>query len=99
MTDEMIKLVVGTGVGGVIGIVSIGLLLWFARWTFANFRGVNQSLTRIERDLGRLLERNKLDSVPPPVEPETSKPMRLFPRKATPLPFFPVPQPDDDKEV
>jgi hypothetical protein len=76
------------GLAAVLGIGSIALQIWVAKWLFQNLMGIN-------RNLARLLERVGLDTLPPPSEADT-QPMRrrpkggrLLPRAPTPLPFWP----------
>ncbi len=103
MTDFLAKLVLDHGLAAVLGTISIALQLWMAKWVFANLRGINASNLDINRDLARLLERNGMDSISPPVAAPTPRRRRggvigLLPRGPTPLPFWPVPQPDEPKE-
>jgi hypothetical protein len=94
MVDALSKLVSDHGLAALLAIVSIGLTLWLGKWIFLNFAGLNAAITRIERDLGRLLERRGIHSIPPPDEPAPPARRKIL-RHATPLPFHPVPQPDD----
>lgn len=98
MTEFLAKLVSDHGLAAVLGIASIAVQLWMAKQLFAVLRGQNQSQLRIERDLARLLERNGIDSEPPPIAQPRRRGHRLLPRAPTPLPFTPVPQPIDDEE-
>jgi hypothetical protein len=100
VTDLIKQLVSDHGLAAVLGIVSIAISLWVAKVVFANLRGQNLSQVRIERDLARLLERDGKDSEPPPPAPNPPRSRRrgvtsLLPRAPTPLPFWPVPQPDE----
>jgi hypothetical protein len=57
-----------------------------------NNRGQNQALKDIKKAVG-------LPVPPPSSQRRAKRESRFYPRAVTPLPFHPVPQPDDDKEA
>lgn len=91
MTETLLKLITDHGLAAVLGIASIGIQLWMAKWIFSNLLGINRSLAR-------LLEREGRDTDPPPV-PQPRRRGRgvtgLLPRAPTPLPFWPIKPPDE----
>jgi hypothetical protein len=94
MTEFLQKMVLDHGLAAVLGIASIAIQIWMAKWIFSNLLGINRSLAR-------LLEREGRDSEPPPVAKPRRRAggvSRMFPRAPTPLPFWPVPQPDDKEQ-
>jgi hypothetical protein len=95
MTDLLERLVLDHGLAAILGIASIAIQLWMAKWIFSNLLGIN-------RNLARLLERNGHDTDPPPMDEPRRRHRggvsRLLPRAPTPLPFWPVPQPDNKEE-
>lgn len=118
---DLVSKLLDHGLAGALATVAIAAILWHAKWTFLNFRAVNiamadqtKTLSRVERDMGRLLERHGLESIPPPtgaptpIEPEASSalpgglpadmPRKFFPRKSTPLPWLASEVPTDRKE-
>ncbi len=80
MSDLIVKLVTDHGLAAILGVASILLQLWVASRLFDALRDQN-------RATARLLERNGIESDPPPVA-SSRRSGRLLPRAVTPLPWI-----------
>ncbi len=86
MTDLIFKLISDHGLAAIFGIAGLAMQFWVASKLFA-------ALSDQNRATARLLERNGIDTEPPPVAPRRKGVLRT----PTPLPFFP-PQIDNVPE-
>lgn len=97
MSDLITQLVTDHGLAAVLGVISIVIQLRIAAKLF-------DALSDQNRATARLLERNGLDTDPPPSEPTRRRGGRLLPRAPTPLPFYPsraeaAPEPVDPEQT
>jgi hypothetical protein len=76
VTDLLKQLVTDHGLAAVLGLVSVVMQLRIAAKLF-------DALSDQNRSMARLLERNGMDTDPPP----TTKPRKIWPRAVTPLPW------------